>query len=314
MNIEEEIQALKKKKNAVILAHYYVPAEVQAVADYVGDSFYLSKVAAKTDADVLILAGVSFMGESAALLNPSKTVLMPEPEADCPMAHMADAAKIQKLRDEYDDLAVVCYINSTAALKQHADVCITSANALEIVRKLPNQHILFIPDENLGRYIASQLPEKHFLFNDGRCPVHACVTKEIIQKAKKAHPNSLVLAHPECTPQALALADYIGSTSGILRYAKESSHDSFIICTEDGVLYELQKQNPEKTFYMAMENFQCPDMKQITLEKVQTVLKDGGQPVTVNPALAKSSLPPLQRMLDLAAPDAPKNPQGGKRP
>lgn len=300
MTVTEQIQALKKEKNAVILAHYYVPDEVQGIADYIGDSFYLSKVAATTDADVLVLCGVSFMGESARILNPEKTVLLPDMEADCPMAHMADREKIQELKKQYEDLAVVCYINSTAELKTCADVCVTSANALEIVRALPNRHIFFIPDENLGRYVASKIPDKHFIFNDGHCPVHARLSREAVERAKKEHPGAEVLVHPECVPEVLALADYIGSTSGIIRYAGGSSCKSFIICTEEGVLCELKKQNPDRQFYMVTDDFRCPDMKKVTLDKVLKVLEEGCNRVEVDPELSRTSMRPLERMLELA--------------
>lgn len=301
MTVKEKIQSLKKQYNAIILAHYYVPDEVQDVADYIGDSFYLSKIAARTDADTLVLCGVSFMGESAKILNPDKTVLMPDPEADCPMAHMADSEKIQKVREQYDDLAVVCYINSTAELKKHSDVCVTSANALKIVRSLPNKHIFFIPDENLGRYVASQVPEKHFIFNDGCCPIHAQLTADTLLTAKKAHPEAQVLIHPECPPDTLRLADYIGSTSGIIQYAAESTCREFIICTEDGVMHELKKQNPDKTFHLVSEAFCCPGMKRITLEKVLDVLEHGTHQITVDENLRRDSLVPLERMLQLAS-------------
>ena len=300
MTVTEQIQALKKEKNAVILAHYYVPDEVQEIADYLGDSFYLSKVAATTDADVLVLCGVSFMGESARILNPEKTVLLPDMEADCPMAHMADREKIQELKKQYEDLAVVCYINSTAELKTCADVCVTSANALEIVRALPNRHIFFIPDENLGRYVASKIPDKHFIFNDGHCPVHARLSREAVERAKKEHPGAEVLVHPECVPEVLALADYIGSTSGIIRYAGGSSCKSFIICTEEGVLCELKKRNPDRQFYMVTDDFRCPDMKKVTLDKVLKVLEEGCNRVEVDPELSRTSMRPLERMLELA--------------
>ena len=171
-DLQNRIKQLKQEKNAVILAHYYVHDEVQEIADYIGDSFYLSKVATKTDADTIVFCGVSFMGESAKILNPEKTVLMPDETADCPMAHMADIDHIEELRKEYPDLAVVCYINSTAELKCHADVCVTSSNAIRIVKALPNKNIFFIPDENLGRFVAKQVPEKNFIFNDGYCHVH----------------------------------------------------------------------------------------------------------------------------------------------
>lgn len=299
MTVKERIQSLKEKHNAIILAHYYVPDEVQDIADYIGDSFYLSKVAAQTNADTLVLCGVSFMGESAKIINPDKTVLMPDLEADCPMAHMADINKIKELRQQYDDLAVVCYINSTAELKKYSDVCVTSANALKIVRALPNKNIFFVPDENLGKYVASQVPEKHFIFNDGRCPIHAGLTADTLMRTKKAHPEAQVLIHPECTPDTLKLADYIGSTSGIIRYATESSCHSFIICTENGVMHELRKQNPDKEFYLADESFSCPGMKRITLEKVLDVLEHQNHKITVDEQLRKDSMIPLERMLKL---------------
>ena len=299
MTVKERIQSLKEKHNAIILAHYYVPDEVQDIADYIGDSFYLSKVAAQTNADTLVLCGVSFMGESAKIINPDKTVLMPDLEADCPMAHMADIDKIKELRQQYDDLAVVCYINSTAELKKYSDVCVTSANALKIVRALPNKNIFFVPDENLGKYVASQVPEKHFIFNDGRCPIHAGLTADTLMRTKKAHPEAQVLIHPECTPDTLKLADYIGSTSGIIRYATESSCHSFIICTENGVMHELRKQNPDKEFYLADESFSCPGMKRITLEKVLDVLEHQNHKITVDEQLRKDSMIPLERMLKL---------------
>ncbi|MDO4482765.1 MAG: quinolinate synthase NadA [Bacillota bacterium] len=300
MNIKDEIKSLKEKNNAIILAHYYVPDEVQEIADYVGDSFYLSKVAAGTDADVLVLCGVSFMGESAKILNPEKTVLMPDINADCPMAHMASVKNIEKLRAEYDDTAVVCYINSTAELKSHSDVCVTSANALKIVQSLPNKNILFIPDMNLGRYVASKVPEKNFIFNDGCCPVHAALTAQDIISAKEKHPEALVLIHPECVPEALELADYIGSTSGIIEYASSSPCKEFIICTENGVLWELKNRNPNKSFYMVHDHFRCEDMKLITPEKVLDVLKNKTNQVSVSDELRDSSLKPLHRMLELS--------------
>ena len=298
--IHSEIEALKKEKNAVILAHYYVNDEVQAIADYIGDSYYLSKLATTVDADTILFCGVSFMGESAKILNPQKTVLLPDPDADCPMAHMADVDKIQALRKEYEDLAVVCYINSTGELKIHADVCVTSANALKIVRALPNKNIYFIPDENLGRYIASQVPEKNFIFNDGFCHVHTSITKENVLLAKESKKNAQVLVHPECKLDVLELADYIGSTSGIIDYATKSDCQEFIICTEMGVLYELQQKNPNKRFYSVGHRQFCPNMKRITLEKVRDALKYNQHQVTVEESIREKALLPLNQMLALA--------------
>ncbi|MGN0482825.1 MAG: quinolinate synthase NadA [Lachnospiraceae bacterium] len=295
-----EIEQLKKEKNAAILAHYYVNDEVQSIADYIGDSFYLSKIAKTIPEQTIVFCGVSFMGESAKIMNPEKTVLMPDALADCPMAHMADPNHISELRKQYDDLAVVCYINSTAELKTYSDVCVTSSNALKIVKALPNRNIYFIPDENLGRYIASQLPEKHFIFNDGFCHVHKSITAENVKKAKETRPNALVLAHPECTGEVLAMADYIGSTSGIIDYATASDADEFIICTEMGVLHELLEKNPQKHFYSVGHRQFCPNMKRITVEKVRDALKNGTPSVSVEKDIAEKAVKPLERMLQLA--------------
>jgi quinolinate synthase len=299
-NLQNRIRQLKEEKNAVILAHYYVHDEVQEIADYIGDSFYLSKVATKTDADIIVFCGVSFMGESAKILNPEKTVLMPDETADCPMAHMAEINRINELKEEYEDLAVVCYINSTAELKRHSDVCVTSSNALKIVKKLPNKHIFFIPDENLGRYIAGLVPEKEFIFNDGYCHVHASISAEQVKAAKASHPDAKFLAHPECKQEILALADFIGSTSEIIDYADSSDTMEYIIGTELGVLYELKRQNPDKTFYSAGSAQCCPNMKKISLEKIIHVLETGENEVHVSDELRASANAPLEKMLELA--------------
>ena len=300
-DLQNRIKQLKQEKNAVILAHYYVHDEVQEIADYIGDSFYLSKVATKTDADTIVFCGVSFMGESAKILNPEKTVLMPDETADCPMAHMADIDRIEELRKEYPDLAVVCYINSTAELKCHADVCVTSSNAIRIVKALPNKNIFFIPDENLGRHIAEKLPDKHFIFNDGFCHVHKSIHKEDILKAKEVHPEAMVLAHPECTPDTLSVADFIGSTSQIIDYATSSEKNSFIICTEMGIFYELMQKNPEKKFYSVGHRQFCPNMKKVNLENVLESLEKMAPEIELDEELRESARKPLKRMLELAA-------------
>lgn len=294
-----EIQQLKKEKNAIILAHYYVNDELQALADYVGDSFYLAKVAKETDADVVVFCGVSFMGESAKLLNPEKTVLMPDVSADCPMAHMAQVAKIKEYREKYEDLAVVCYINSTAELKSCSDVCVTSSNAVTIVKKLPNKNIFFIPDGNLGRFVAAQVPEKNVILNDGYCPIHKNITAEGVRAQKEKHPEALVLAHPECEESVLALADYIGSTAGMIAYAKKSDCREFIICTEEGVSYRLREDSPEKRFYFGGE-YCCHDMKLNTLEKVLHVLKTGENEVKLPANICEKAVAPLDKMLAMA--------------
>lgn len=300
MTVAEEIRALKKEKNAVILAHYYVDPEVQEIADYIGDSFYLSKVAVGLKEQTIVFCGVSFMGESAKVLNPEKTVLMPDASADCPMAHMADAVTIQRMREQYDDLAVVCYINSTAELKKYSDVCVTSANAVKIVKALPNKNIFFIPDKNLAHYIAEQVPEKNFIYNEGYCPIHEKMRVDEILEAKKQHPGAEVLSHPECPKAVLDISDYIGSTSGIIEHASKSSSGEFIICTENGVRYKLEQDNPGKRFYFTKTEPVCSDMKTITLEKILHVLQSGENEVQVTEELREASRKPLERMLKLA--------------
>ncbi len=295
-----DIQKLKTEKDAVILAHYYVDEEIQEIADYIGDSFYLSQIATEVPHDTIVLCGVTFMGESAKLLNPQKTILIPNSSASCPMADMASIEKIQAVKEEYNDLAVVCYINSTAEIKSYSDVCVTSANALKIVSNLPNQHIYFIPDENLGRYIASQLPEKHFIFDDGFCHVHAEITKEEVLQSKELNPNAQILVHPECTPDVVQLGDYVGSTSGIIQYATESTCTDFIVCTEIGILHQLKKKNPQKHFYTANSIQYCPNMKRITLNQVHDVLKNSLNSVSLDEETSSAANLPLHRMLELA--------------
>lgn len=298
--IKKEIQELKKEKKAVILAHYYVEKEIQEIADYVGDSYYLAKIAKNVDGDVIVFCGVSFMGESAKILNSEKKVFMPDTGADCPMAHMAALDRIQALREAYDDLAVVCYINSTAELKSHCDVCVTSSNAVKIVKNLPNKHIFFVPDENLGRYVAEQIPEKQIILNDGYCPVHKGIEKDKVLSLKAQYPQAKILAHPECKWDILQIADYVGSTSGIIEYAHQDTTQVYIVATEEGVLYQLKKNNPEKQFYFPEVTPCCTDMKKNTLEKIRNVLKNGENEVKVSQELKEKSLIPLQRMLELA--------------
>ena len=301
MTIVEEIKKLKEEKDAVILAHYYVRPEVQEIADYIGDSFYLSKVATKLKEQTIVFCGVSFMGESAKILNTEKTVLMPDMNADCPMAHMVTKAEIDDVRARYEDLAVVCYINSTAEIKSWSDVCVTSANAVQIVKKLPNQNILFIPDKNLGRYVAEQVPEKNVMLVKGYCPVHEEMKAKEIQELKQLHPLAEVLAHPECNASVLSIADYIGSTTGILKQAAASNAKEFIIATEIGVRYELEKQNPKKTFYFPKTEPVCMDMKKITLDGILHVLRTGENGAAVASNIAEPSKATLNRMLELAA-------------
>lgn len=300
------IKELKAERDAVILAHYYVAPEVQAVADYVGDSFYLAKLAKSLPQQTIVLCGVEFMGESAKLLNPEKTVLLPEPCADCPMAHMVKRETVDAARAEYgDDLAVVCYVNSTVEIKSWSDVCVTSSNAVKIVSELPQHNILFIPDQNLGRYVAEQVPDKNVLLNKGYCPRHHIITPEQIIDSEEAHPDALVLAHPECKADVLAEADYIGSTAGIIKYAEESDANEFIIVTVAGVLYELERRckGTGKKFFFPATRPTCINMDMITLEKLVRCLETGEGEVEINvtPEAADQAKLTLDRMLEYAA-------------
>lgn len=298
--MKERIAKLKKAKNAIILAHYYAPDEVQQLADYVGDSFYLAKTAEQSTADILVFCGVSFMGESAKILSPHKKVLMPDTSADCPMAHMADPEMIERMRRKYEDLAVVCYINSTADLKCRSDVCVTSSNAVKIVRALPNKNIFFIPDRNLGSYVAEQLPEKNILLNEGCCPVHAEISAGQVRREKERHPDAPVLSHPECDPQVLALSDYAASTAGIIGYVKRSEKREFILCTEQGILFELRSENPDKRFFFPDPCPCCSDMKKNTPEGILSALENEDGEVKLSEDICRRALRPLRRMLELA--------------
>ena len=297
--MKNQIEQLKKEKNAVILAHYYAPAEVQEVADYVGDSFYLAKIAKQSKADIIVFCGVYFMGESAKILNPDKKVIMPDLTADCAMAHMVADGIIEEMRKKYDDLAVVCYINSTAALKCQSDVCVTSSNAIKIVKSLPNKNIFFIPDKNLGSFVAEQVPEKNIILNDGCCPIHAKISAEQLLAEKAKHPNAKVLSHPECEADILDLSDYIGSTADIITYANKSSDNEFIICTEDGVNYKLVTDNPNKKFYFPNPHPCCSDMKLNTIETVLSVLQNEDNEIIVEDSVRTCALLPLERMLEI---------------
>ncbi len=278
-DLKNEITKLKEKKNAVILAHYYVEPEVQEIADYVGDSFYLAKIAKTSEADTIVFCGVEFMGESAKILSPEKTVLMPDASADCPMAHMATVENVLKIKEEYDDVAVVCYINSSA--------------------ELPNKNIYFIPDKNLGSFVKKN-SDKNIILNEGWCPIHNEITAKDIKAVKEVHKGVKVLMHPECTDEVLSYADYIGSTSGIIDYSEKNEDKEFIVVTEIGVLYELQRRNPDKKFYFPEPLPICADMKKITLEKVWDCLENNLNQVEINEEIKEKALIPLNRMLELA--------------
>lgn len=301
MTKQEEIRRLKKERDAVILAHYYVRPEVQDAADFIGDSYFLSKKAVELPHRTIVFCGVAFMGESAKLLNPGKTVLMPDADADCPMAHMVTEETVQQARAQYDDLAVVCYINSTAEIKSWSDVSVTSANAVKIVKNLPNKNILFIPDKNLAHFVAQKVPEKNFIYNEGFCPVHENMLAEEIKALKADYPDAKVLVHPECNSGVLAAADYIGSTSGIIDFAKNSTGKKFIIGTESGVSYALAQARPDAEFYFPKTEPLCADMKKITLGKIVEALKSGENEVKMeNGRQNEAAKMTLARMLELS--------------
>lgn len=299
MNKIELIKDLKKKKKAVILAHYYTEDEIQKIADYIGDSYFLSKKAKELKEQVIVMCGVYFMGESVKLLNPNKKVIIPDKSADCPMAHMATLKSINEMRKKYEDLSVVCYVNSTVQLKALSDVCVTSANAVDIVKKLPNRNIFFIPDKHLGNFVTSKVPEKNIIINDGYCPIHDRVEVKDIIELKEKYPQVLVMVHPECSQEILELADYIGSTSGIIDFVSKSKNQDFIICTEIGILYELKNKNPNKNFYSPKNKMECLDMKKITLDKIIQVLETEENEIILDLEVAERAKKPLEKMLVL---------------
>ena len=299
MSLKEDVLKLKKEKNAIILAHYYVDGAVQDVADFVGDSYALAKKAKNTDADIIVFAGVKFMGESAKMLNPDKKVLMPDLNADR-HAHMASKAVIKKMKEEYEDLAVVCYINSTAELKTMADICVTSSNAVKIVRSLPNKNIFFIPDGNLGAYVKKQVPEKNIILNDGYCITHKRVTLKDVEKAREEHPNVPIIVHPECVNEVVEATDFAGSTSELIQYTVDNPSKEFVIGTELGVLHEMQLKSPDKTFYPLSDKLICMNMKKVSLEKVYDCLLNETNEVFVDEEVKAMAEKSLDRMLELA--------------
>jgi len=295
-----EIQKLKQQRNAVILAHNYQRDEVQAIADFTGDSLALSRTAAKTDAAVIVFCGVHFMAETASLLSPEKTVLMPDPDAGCPMADMITADQLRALKQQHPRAVVVTYINSSAAVKAETDVCCTSSNAVNVVRSLADAgEIIFVPDKYLGTYVSGRTGRDLILWH-GYCPTHVRIQPEDILRQKKAHPDAAVVAHPECTPGVLALADAVLSTEGICRYAQRPEVSELIVCTEIGVLYRLRRENPDKKFHPVSEAATCPNMKKTTLEKVLWSLERMQHEVKVPADIAIRARSAVDRMLAVA--------------
>lgn len=292
-----EINRLRSQKAAIILAHNYQNDEIQDLADYVGDSLALSQIAANTKAEVVVFCGVHFMAESAAVLSPEKKVILPDETAGCPMAEMAEVDEILRWREQYPQAAVVSYVNSTAAVKAVSDYCCTSANAVKLVQNIPEQEIIFLPDQNLGRFVAGQVPQKKFHIWPGYCITHQRIAPEDVKIAKQLHPDALVLIHPECRFEVAQIADFIGSTSQIMKYVKESPVQKFIIGTEMGIIHGLQKENPYKTFYLLSPGLVCPNMKRITIPKVLGALQEQRTVIKVLPEIQVRAKRSLDRML-----------------
>ncbi len=300
VELQKEIESLKKQHNAVILAHNYQLDEVQAVADHVGDSFHLSKIAADTDSDVIVFCGVRFMAETAKILSPGKVVLLPEIDAGCPLADTITGEDVRDLKERYPGAPVVCYINSSADVKAECDVCCTSSNAVKIVSSLPDRKIIFVPDENLGDYVAKQLPDKELILWQGCCVTHAKVKPSDVDQVRDKYPGAQILVHPECAPAVVEMADFVGSTSEIIRYAEASDAEVLIIGTELGVLSKLKASRPEKQFFLLHTGLVCPNMKKTRIQSVYESLLKKQYEIKVDEAVAQEAKRSLTRMLELA--------------
>ena len=302
MNItqmQEEILRLKKENDFCILAHIYQNREIVEIADYVGDSFGLSRQAAKAPQKNILMCGVRFMAETVKLLSPEKRVYLSDPTAGCPMAEQLDIDLLRALKAQYPDYTVAAYINTTAELKTECDVCVTSASAVDILRKVENNNILFIPDINLGQFVQKQLPEKNFKLIQGGCPTHARMSKRDVDKARALHPNALLLVHPECTPDVTEGADYIGSTTGIMNFAKNSDKKEFIIGTENSIVSHLQYDCPEKKFYPLSKDCVCHNMRATTLPEVLDCLRGEGEEIILSDYVMENARRCIDEMLRL---------------
>lgn len=297
--IIEKINKLKKEKNAIVLAHSYQNIEIDEVADFTGDSLYLSRMAAQTNADIIVFAGVYFMAETAKILSPNKKVLLPRLDAGCEMADMINLKQLKDFKQNHPNVPVVCYINSTAEVKSESDICCTSANAIDVVKSLNTKEVLFVPDRHLGSYVASQLENVKVTTYQGCCPIHDKITPEDIIERKKEYPNAKLLIHPECDKEVTKLADFVGSTTGIIKEAKNSKEKEFIIVTEKGVVDRLKRDCPEKEFILISEKAICKNMKSNTLEDIFNVLEKENNEIDVDKTIAQKALNTIERMLAL---------------
>ena len=299
-SIEERIQELKRKRGAIIIAHNYQPDEIQAIADFTGDSLELSRKAAELEEQVIVFCGVHFMAETAAILSPEKTILLPDRFAGCPMADMITAEQLQAKKAEHPGAVVISYVNSSAAVKAECDLCCTSSNAMKIVNSVPaDKEIIFVPDTHLGHYVQEQLGREMIIW-DGYCPTHSRIREEDIRREKEEHPNAKIMAHPECPLGIREMADMLLSTGQMVTVAKESEHTEFIVATEMGMLYRLRNENPDKKFYSVSERALCPNMKKIDLEKVLWALEDMQYHITVPEEVANKARRSIEAMLELS--------------
>jgi len=296
MDLKAEIRRLLKEKNAVLLAHNYQIDEIQEIADFTGDSLGLSVEASKVKEETIVFCGVHFMAETAHILSPQKTVLLPEIDAGCPMADMINAEKLKEFKAKHPGSPVVCYVNSSAEVKAESDICCTSANAVNVVKSLEADKILFVPDKNLGHYV-SRFVDKEVVLYNGFCPIHERVTRKEVEALKTEHPDAVFVAHPECPPDVVDMADHVCSTSGVYKYAKESGYKTFIIGTEEGVGYRLRKENPDKQFYFAYDSFKCKNMKKTTLKKVYNALLNDQYKIELDKQLRDRAYASIERML-----------------
>lgn len=298
--LQEEILRLKKEKDICILAHSYQASEICEVADFTGDSYQLSVMAKTAPQKTVLMCGVRFMAETVKILSPDKKVILSNPIAGCPMAEQMDKELISAVKEQYPDYTVVAYINTTAELKTVCDVCVTSSSAVKIINNIDNNKILFIPDCNLGDYVRRSIPDKEFKLLQGGCPIHARVTLTDVKKARELHPNAKLLVHPECVPKVVEQADYVGSTSGIMNYAKESNEKEFLIGTEISIAEHLQYSCPDKKFYPLSKDLICPNMKSTTLVDVYNAVKgDGGEEIIMSESLIKDAGKCIFKMIEL---------------
>ena len=299
MDLIEKINKLKAEKNATILGHCYQNIEIDSVADFVGDSLYLSRCAANTNADIIVFAGVYFMAQSAKILSPQKKVLLPNLKSGCLMADMIDAQSLIEFKNKYPNIPVVCYINSTAEVKALSDICCTSSNAIQVVKSLGVNKVLFVPDTYLGKYVESKLEGVEVITYNGYCPTHLRIRKEDIELCRKTYPNALILAHPECHSEVLKLVDFVGSTKEIMDYAQKSTHKEFVIATEKGVQQRLSRDLKDKSFALVNDKITCPNMKQNSLEDIYNVLLNETNEINVKPDTIQKAKFAIDRMLNI---------------